>query len=85
MNEIEKLGFSVEEAAKMSGIGRTLIFSAIGNGQLLARKFGRRTVILREDLEAFLRALPARSLKDRDDTNDNQAATKGDGTRTVTG
>jgi excisionase family DNA binding protein len=62
----ERLGYSAEEAAKVAGVGRTRIFSAIGSGRLLARKFGRRTVILREDLEAFLRALPARKSKDED-------------------
>jgi len=59
----EKLGYSPEEAAAVSGIGRTRIFSAIGSGELLARKFGRRTVILRKDLEAFLHGLPARQTK----------------------
>jgi hypothetical protein len=60
----DKLGFSIEEAVGFSGIGRTRIFAAINAGQLVARKFGRRTVILREDMEAFLRALPARDPKD---------------------
>ncbi|WP_051407809.1 helix-turn-helix domain-containing protein, partial [Mesorhizobium sp. LNHC229A00] len=49
---------------EFSGIGRTRIFAAINAGQLVARKFGRRTVILRQDLEAFLGALPARAPKE---------------------
>ncbi|ESX29892.1 MULTISPECIES: helix-turn-helix domain-containing protein [unclassified Mesorhizobium] len=59
----DKLGFSIEEAVKFSGIGRTRIFAAINAGQLVARKFGRRTVILRRDLESFLGELPARAPK----------------------
>lgn len=61
----DKLGFSIEEAVEFSGIGRTRIFAAINAGQLVARKFGRRTVILRRDLESFLDELPARAPKTR--------------------
>ncbi|TJW12885.1 MAG: helix-turn-helix domain-containing protein [Mesorhizobium sp.] len=61
----DKLGFSMEEAVEFSGIGRTRIFAAINAGQLVARKFGRRTVILRHDLESFLDGLPARAPKAR--------------------
>lgn len=60
MNTQDKLGFTPEEAAAVAGSGRTKIFHAIKDGSLKAKKFGRRTVILREDLESFLRALPAR-------------------------
>lgn len=54
----EKFGLTVEETAARSPIGRTLIFRAIKEGRLTARKYGRRTFILPEDFEAFLRALP---------------------------
>jgi excisionase family DNA binding protein len=50
----------IEEAAKVSGVGRTLIFEAIKNGALRARKAGRRTLILQTDLEAWLHSLPSR-------------------------
>lgn len=60
MNDSGKIGMSVEEAAEVSGIGRTLLYKAIHDRLLIARKVGRRTVILREDLEAFLRSLPKR-------------------------
>lgn len=56
--EQEKIGYSTEEAAYASGFGRTFIYSAIKKGHLTARKYGRRTVILRDDLEAFVRDLP---------------------------
>jgi excisionase family DNA binding protein len=54
-----KLALSIEEAAQLAPIGRTNIFRAIREGKLLARKAGRRTVILRPDLEQFLNNLPA--------------------------
>lgn len=59
-----RLGFTMEEAAATAAIGRTRVYAAVKDGKLKARKFGRRTVILREDLEAFLRALPAREPND---------------------
>jgi len=52
------LAYSVEEAAKAAGIGRTLLFNEIRHRRLIARKVGRRTVIVRDDLEAWLRSRP---------------------------
>jgi hypothetical protein len=37
-----------------------LIFKAIKEGKLKARKAGRRTFILPEDYETFLRSLPVK-------------------------
>lgn len=50
---------SVEQAARFLGIGRSLIFEEIKAGRLVARKVGRRTVILTEDALTYLRALPS--------------------------
>ncbi len=52
------LATSIDEAARVSGIGRSKLYEAIAAGNLKARKFGRKTLILTEDLNAFLRALP---------------------------
>ena len=54
----DKLALSPNAAAEATGIGRTKIFEAIKEHQLKARKFGRRTIILRDDLLAWLLALP---------------------------
>lgn len=56
------VGFSVEGAVAASGIGRTLIFRAIQRGDLKARKLGRRTIILRDDLAEFLKSLPIKEV-----------------------
>ena len=56
---VEKLALTVTEAAFAAGIGRSRLYEAISGGQLTARKFGARTVILRSDLDSFLDALPA--------------------------
>jgi excisionase family DNA binding protein len=49
---------SIAEACVMAGIGRTKIYEAIASGKLTARKCGKRTLILREELRQFLASLP---------------------------
>ena len=53
-----KEGLSIGEACAIAGIGRTSLYDAIRDGSLIARKLGKRTLILRRDLDAFLTALP---------------------------
>ncbi len=54
-----KLAYAVDEAAAATSIGKTNLYVAIAAGTLPARKFGRKTLILAEDLIAYLNALPA--------------------------
>ena len=56
--ELHREGLSVSEACAVAGIGRTKIYQAITDGTLKARKCGKRTLVLRDDLRAFLSALP---------------------------
>jgi excisionase family DNA binding protein len=42
----------------LAGIGRTKLYEAISAGELVARKYGKRTLILRSDLSNFLSNLP---------------------------
>jgi len=51
-------GLSVEDACRVAGLGRTKVYEAISNGRLKARKFGKRTLILRTELQQFLKSLP---------------------------
>lgn len=51
-------GLSISEACTVAGIGRTKLYQAIADGQLVARKYGKRTLVLRSDLQAFLAKLP---------------------------
>ena len=53
-----KLGFSLKETATASGLSRSLLYIAIAEGTLRARKCRGRTIILREDLQEFLASLP---------------------------
>jgi excisionase family DNA binding protein len=56
--ELRREGLSVVEACRIAGIGRTKVYEAIADGRLKARKFGKRTIILRSELQDFLAALP---------------------------
>jgi excisionase family DNA binding protein len=59
----QKLAFSVAEAAVHADLCRDYVYTAIRDGSLRARKAGRRTLILRADLEAFLEELPGLNLR----------------------
>lgn len=54
----ERVALHIHEVCRLTGLGRTSIYSAIAAGHLVARKFGRRTIILLADLEMFLNKLP---------------------------
>ncbi len=53
-----KVALSVKDAAQVSGIGRSKLYEAMNTGELPARKLGTRTVILFDDLQAYLVDLP---------------------------
>jgi excisionase family DNA binding protein len=57
-SDVHVEGLTLAEANVVSGIGRTKLYEAISNGQLTARKFGSRTIVLRDDLLRFLASLP---------------------------
>lgn len=53
-----KRAFNVREFATEYGIGHDGVYKAIREGKLIARKYGKRTIITAEDAERFLAALP---------------------------
>jgi excisionase family DNA binding protein len=55
---MEKLGFTVPEAAVLCSLGQTSIYKAIRERRLRIRKYGTRTIITRTDLVSFLENLP---------------------------
>jgi excisionase family DNA binding protein len=56
--DIQVEGLSMEEACFVAGFGRTSLYEAIASGKLIARKMGKRRIILRSDLMKFLSDLP---------------------------
>ncbi|MGO9357508.1 MAG: helix-turn-helix domain-containing protein [Xanthobacteraceae bacterium] len=56
---IDREGLSIPEACTVAGVGRTTLYQAIADGNLKARKCGKRTLILRDELRAFLASLPS--------------------------
>jgi excisionase family DNA binding protein len=57
-----KIGYSVKEAANVSGLGRTTIYAAVRRGELRKVKKGARTIILDRDLRRWIEGLPPPSV-----------------------
>lgn len=55
------LALGITDAARVAGVGRSTNYEEINAGRLKARKAGRRTLIARADLQAWLDALPNRA------------------------
>ena len=53
-----QLSLSIEEVRSATGLGKTKIYQLINSGQLTARKIGKRTLVLKADLESYLSGLP---------------------------
>lgn len=50
----ERLAYSVDEAAQITGLSRDLLYDQMRAGKLAYLKIGRRRLISRRSLEAFL-------------------------------
>ena len=55
---MEKMAYSIREAVKAGAGSRSVIYENIKSGALKARKRGRSTVILADDLAQYLESLP---------------------------
>lgn len=53
-----RAAYRIDEVARISGLGRSTVYEEIGAGRLVARKVGKRTVILAADLDGWLSGLP---------------------------
>jgi excisionase family DNA binding protein len=52
------LAYSISRLAKLVGAGRSKLYGEIAAGRLKASKLGRRTIVTRENANAWLRELP---------------------------
>jgi excisionase family DNA binding protein len=50
----ERLAYSVDEVAQITGLSRDLLYDQMRTGRLDYTKVGRRRIITRQHLEAFL-------------------------------
>jgi excisionase family DNA binding protein len=56
--DTESLAFDISGAARAMSVGRNKVYDEIAAGRLDARKVGRRTVISRAAIQAWLDSLP---------------------------
>jgi excisionase family DNA binding protein len=59
--------FSVVQACEAACIGRTALYEAINAGDLIAHKRGKRTLILAEDLQRWVKSFPPMKIKNPDE------------------
>jgi excisionase family DNA binding protein len=56
--DLMEIAISIIEAARRAGVGRSSVYEAIGRGDLKIRKNGRRSLVLVDDLKAWVSAMP---------------------------
>lgn len=59
-----KILLSIEEVCAATGLGRTKVYEVIGTGALPAKKWGKRTLVVKADLEDFISNLCAYSAQE---------------------
>ena len=57
-SRMDKLAFNMKEAPQAIGVSKSQLYEEIRTGRLKSVKVAGRRLILRDDLEAFLRAPP---------------------------
>jgi excisionase family DNA binding protein len=56
---MEQIALTVAEACAAARVGKTVLYQAIASRALVARKRGRRTLVLPADLRDWVQRLPA--------------------------
>ncbi len=63
MSEVDAIAFTILDAAKVSGLGRSTVYELIAAGKLEARKSGARTLILADSLRRYVASLPKAAIR----------------------
>jgi hypothetical protein len=59
-SQIPRIAMKPNEAAEATGFSRTRIFNAIRDGEMIARKDGKATIIEVAEIVRWVRSLPVR-------------------------
>jgi len=65
-----RVSLSIEEVSNMTGISESNIYKLIRSGDLLAKKLGRKTLILKTDLDNFMNNLEPVQLRNQNTQKD---------------
>jgi hypothetical protein len=57
---MDRIAYTLPEAARIAGVSRTRIFEAVRKQELTIRKAGRASIVTHDDLVAWIKSLPAR-------------------------
>ena len=55
---MDKIAYKITEAVEIAPVGKTRLYEALNSRALKAHKQGSHTLIMHDDLEAWLRSLP---------------------------
>lgn len=53
-NKIDEWAFSIDDVSKRTSLSKSFLRNEIRNGQLKVTRYGRRILVLRQDLENYL-------------------------------
>jgi hypothetical protein len=59
----EPLAYTLQDAERIAGLGRTKLYELIGSNVLDARKAGSRTLITGESLRSYIAKLPKATIR----------------------
>jgi len=59
-SQLPRIAMKPDEAAEATGFSRTRIFNAIRDGEIIARKDGKATIIEVAEIVRWVRSLPTR-------------------------
>jgi hypothetical protein len=57
---MDRIAYTLPEAARIAGVSRTRIFDAARRRELTIRKAGRSSIVTHDDILAWIRSLPVK-------------------------